>query len=139
MATSYLARKIKTVAGFDIKDLNPITAAAMCFSPLLVLHGAQDNFIKPDHSRRLFEAYAGEDKELRLIEGADHNSERPLDVQVQAIMFIARALDAPIVIDEISGLVASARYHFAGVHEMMEFSGFSEEELAQMRQLADRV
>lgn len=136
MAVSYLARKIKSIAHFEIKDLNPIKAAAMCFSPVLIMHGARDTFIKPEHSQQLFDAYAGEDKELRIIEGADHNSERPLDVQVQAIMFIARALEAPVVIDEISGLVQSARYHFAGVNEMMEFSGFTDDELAQMRQIA---
>jgi hypothetical protein len=73
---------------------------------------------------------------MYIIEGADHNSERPLDVQVQAIMFIARALEAPVVIDEISGLVASARYHFAGVREMLEVTGFTDEEIAQMRQIA---
>jgi pimeloyl-ACP methyl ester carboxylesterase len=136
MAVSYLARKIKAIANFDIKDLNPVTAAAMCFSPILIMHGVQDTFIKPEHSQKLFAAYAGEDKEFRLIDGADHNSERPLDVQVQAIMFIARALEAPVVIEEISGLVQSARYHFAGVTEMMEFTGFTDDELAQMRQIA---
>jgi pimeloyl-ACP methyl ester carboxylesterase len=94
MVVGYLAKKIKSIAHFDIKDLNPIQAAAMCFSPVLIMHGAQDTFIRPDHSRQLFEAYADEDKELRIIDGADHNSERPLKVQAQAIMFIARARSA---------------------------------------------
>jgi pimeloyl-ACP methyl ester carboxylesterase len=136
MAVSYLARKIKSIAHFDIKDLNPIKAAAMCFSPVLIMHGANDTFIKPEHSQKLFAAYAGEDKELRIIDGVDHNRERPLEVQVQAIMFIARALEAPVIIEEISGLVHSARYHFAGVNEMMEFTGFTDDEIAQMRQIA---
>jgi pimeloyl-ACP methyl ester carboxylesterase len=136
MAVSYMAKKIKNIAHFDIKDLNPVQAAAMCFSPVMIVHGARDTFIKPEHSQQLFAAYAGEDKEIRIIDGADHNSERPIDVQVQAIMFIARALEAPVIIDEISGLVASAKYHFAGVHEMMEFSGFTDDEVAQMRQIA---
>jgi pimeloyl-ACP methyl ester carboxylesterase len=128
MAVSYLARKIKAIAHFDIKDLNPIQAAVMCFSPVLIMHGAQDTVIKPEHSQKLFAACAGEDTELRIIEGADHNRKSPFDIRVQAILFVARALKAPVVIDAISGLVASARYHFAGVHEIME--------VAQMRQFA---
>jgi pimeloyl-ACP methyl ester carboxylesterase len=137
MAVSYMGRKIKSLAGFNIKDLNPIKAAAMCFTPLLLLHGANDKFIQPQHSQQIFAAYQGDEKELFLIPGADHNSERPHEVQVQAIMFLARVLDVGIAIDDIGMLVGSAKFHFAGVQDTINFSEFSEEELVQMRHLAD--
>jgi pimeloyl-ACP methyl ester carboxylesterase len=136
VGVSYLSRKIKALAGFNIKDLNPIKAAAMCFTPLLLMHGENDKFILPRHSQQILAAYQGDDKEFVIIPGADHTSERPHEIQVQAIMFLARVLDVGIAIDDIGMLVESARGHFAGVQETMEFTGFSEEELAQIRRLA---
>jgi dipeptidyl aminopeptidase/acylaminoacyl peptidase len=134
LAVSFLAKKIKTIAHFDITDLNPIQAAGMCFSPVFIMHGVQDKFIKPEHSTQLFQAYAGDEKQLRLIDGADHNSQRPLEVQMEAIMFIARALDAPVVVEDFAMVDASSGFHFGGVQEMMEFSRFTDDELAQMQQ-----
>jgi pimeloyl-ACP methyl ester carboxylesterase len=132
LAVSYMAKKIKAIAEFNIKQLRPIKAAGKCFPPILILHGKLDRFIQPHHSTKLFKAYAGEDKELKLIEGADHNSERPRDVMLQAVMFIARALDAPVVFDEMAMMVESGGYHFADVSQMMEFRGFGDEEVVEM-------
>ena len=39
--------------------------------PILFIHGAEDSFILPDHSRRMKEATQGY-AELRLIPGAEH-------------------------------------------------------------------
>ena len=41
-------------------------------SPVLILHGDQDDLVPADHARRLFDAAAGP-KSLYLIEGASHN------------------------------------------------------------------
>ncbi len=40
--------------------------------PLLMIHGAADNYIKPEMARALFDS-AGQPKELWLVEGAKHN------------------------------------------------------------------
>ncbi len=40
--------------------------------PFLMIHGGADNYIKPDMARSLFD-YAGQPKELWIVEGAKHN------------------------------------------------------------------
>jgi len=40
--------------------------------PLLMIHGGQDTYIKPDMARALYEC-AGEPREFWLVEGAKHN------------------------------------------------------------------
>jgi alpha-beta hydrolase superfamily lysophospholipase len=40
--------------------------------PYLVLHGAQDTYIQPEHARLVFGAAAATTKSLELIDGADH-------------------------------------------------------------------
>jgi pimeloyl-ACP methyl ester carboxylesterase len=122
LAVSYLNKKIRSLAGFKIKDLNPIEAAPMCFSPLFLIHGESDTFISPRHSREIFAKYPGE-KEMVIVAGADHASARPPDVLIRAIMFIARALDAPVVIEDVGALAGSAGHHFGDVQEMVAFGG----------------
>lgn len=46
-----------------------------CFIPALFIAGKHDDFISPQHSQQIHDAYAG-DKNLILVEG-DHNSIRP--------------------------------------------------------------
>jgi pimeloyl-ACP methyl ester carboxylesterase len=118
LVVGYLDKKIRSLAGFNITDLNPIEAAPMCFSPLFLIHGESDTFISPRHSRELFAKYAGE-KEMVIVAGATHASARPPDVQIRAIMFIARALDAPVVIDDVGALGRSAGHHFGDFQAMM--------------------
>uniref|UniRef100_A0A7S3FU90 AB hydrolase-1 domain-containing protein n=1 Tax=Strombidium rassoulzadegani TaxID=1082188 RepID=A0A7S3FU90_9SPIT len=69
-------QSIQMQAGFQIKDLDAVKAAALCESPVLFLHGKEDTFIIPDHCDKLFASYKGEKKEKRMIVG-DHNSPRP--------------------------------------------------------------
>jgi len=40
--------------------------------PLLVLHGAADTYIQPEHAELVHAAAGASEKELQLIEGADH-------------------------------------------------------------------
>ena len=61
-----------------------------CYIPALFAHGENDDFIKPDHSRKLHEAYAGE-KELIIFHG-DHNSPRPERYTESVTRFLRRAL-----------------------------------------------
>lgn len=121
MAVSVLASKIKNIAHFDIKKLEPIAVAPQCFSPIMFIHGEEDDFINPDHSRQLFAVYASEDKEITIVPHNDHNTERPIEVQQAACMFLARVLDAPVVIDDIPMLLGgSAAHHFAGLEDMVQ-------------------
>jgi hypothetical protein len=46
-------------------------AASRVTVPYLVVHGAEDDFIRPEHAELIFEA-ANEPKELWLVPGADH-------------------------------------------------------------------
>ena len=49
----------KSVPGFNIDEFKPIEAARYCDVPAYFLHGAQDEFILPDHSVKNHAAYKG--------------------------------------------------------------------------------
>jgi len=99
-ASWYIGKKIKELADFDIDKVEPIKVAQACFTPILFIHGENDSFIKPEHSRKLHEAYCGEEKQIMIVPG-DHNSQRPLHAQIEAILFLGGCLEAPICIDEL--------------------------------------
>ncbi|OWM78516.1 hypothetical protein CDL15_Pgr016240 [Punica granatum] len=75
LAIQYMRRAIQKKAKFDIAELNTIKVAKSCFVPALFGHATDDDFIRPHHSDRIFEAYMG-DKNIIKFEG-DHNSPRP--------------------------------------------------------------
>ncbi|XP_039686249.1 uncharacterized protein [Medicago truncatula] len=74
-AIQYMRRTIQKKAKFDITDLNTIKAAKSCYVPALLGHGIDDDFIRPQHSDRILEAYKG-DRNIIKFDG-DHNSPRP--------------------------------------------------------------
>ncbi|CAH9122248.1 unnamed protein product [Cuscuta epithymum] len=74
-AIQYMKRAVLKKAKFDITELNTIKVAKTCFVPVLIGHACDDDFIRPHHSDRIFEAYMG-DKNIIKFEG-DHNSPRP--------------------------------------------------------------
>ncbi|KAK8555251.1 hypothetical protein V6N13_037400 [Hibiscus sabdariffa] len=74
-AIQFMRKSIQKKAKFDIADLNTIKVAKSCFVPVLFGHAIGDDFIRPHHSDRIFEAYMG-DKNIIKFEG-DHNSPRP--------------------------------------------------------------
>lgn len=127
-ALSFLRGKIQTRAGFDINDVKPVSVAPSCFTPLFLMHGADDTFINHEHAQQIFAAYGGEDKEIHIEEGMTHNSERPLDLLILAVMFVARVLDAPVLIDDIQASISSAHHHFAGIEDMMQANGLDDEQ-----------
>ena len=57
--------------GYSYGEMRPIDSLAESQVPILFIHGAADDFITPDHSRRMFDAARGE-KQLVLIPGASH-------------------------------------------------------------------
>uniref|UniRef100_A0A1J3IIS9 Uncharacterized protein YqkD n=1 Tax=Noccaea caerulescens TaxID=107243 RepID=A0A1J3IIS9_NOCCA len=74
-AIQYMRRAVQKKAKFDITELNTIKVAKSCFVPVLFGHAIDDDFIRPHHSERIYEAYIG-DKNIIKFEG-DHNSPRP--------------------------------------------------------------
>ena len=52
-------------------DMRPVDSLDDCKVPFLFIHGAQDDFIDPENSRRMSERLAG-CSEVHLIEGAKH-------------------------------------------------------------------
>jgi pimeloyl-ACP methyl ester carboxylesterase len=71
----FLLRQAFRIAGergdFDVEEVSPVRAAASIRVPVLLIHGAKDRDTGPDHSRRIYDALAGE-KRLILVPGAGH-------------------------------------------------------------------
>lgn len=61
--------------GVDIQKINALKAAEGGWVPSLFIAGKDDDFIKKDHTEKLYEVYKG-DKKIVLCEGG-HNDERP--------------------------------------------------------------
>ena len=57
--------------GYGFGQMRPIDSLAESQVPILFIHGAEDDFITPDHSQRMYDAARGE-KRLVLIPGAKH-------------------------------------------------------------------
>lgn len=58
--------------GFGFWDHSTVQAAARMKLPVIFFHGAEDGFVPPDNSRRAYAACASADKELVIVEKADH-------------------------------------------------------------------
>lgn len=98
-AIQYMRKTIQKKAKFDIMDLNTIKVAKSCFVPVLFGHAIDDDFIRPHHSDRIFEAYMG-DKNIIKFEG-DHNSPRPQFYFDSINIFFHNVLQPPE--DEVGG------------------------------------
>ena len=61
----------KVRSGYALREMRPIDALDENRIPVLFIHGADDDFILPENSRRMYERAQGK-KAFRLIEGAGH-------------------------------------------------------------------
>jgi len=77
-------------AKFDLNDIEPIKFAESCFIPALFCTAKEDTFVKPHHSKKLFDVYQGE-KNITSIDG-DHNSTRPKYFKDSAAIFFYNCL-----------------------------------------------
>ena len=93
IALRAIRSSVLSTAGFDIRDISPISYADSCFIPALFVAGESDAFIAPQHSVRLCERYGG-DKNLILVKG-DHNSQRPVFLYDSVSIFLINALRIP--------------------------------------------
>ncbi|XP_027933366.1 uncharacterized protein LOC114188900 isoform X1 [Vigna unguiculata] len=92
-AIQYMRKAIQKKAKFDIMDLNTLKVAKSCFVPALLGHAIEDDFIRPHHSDRIFEAYMG-DKNIIKFDG-DHNSPRPQFYFDSVNLFFHNVLQPP--------------------------------------------
>ncbi|XP_013631543.1 PREDICTED: uncharacterized protein LOC106337066 isoform X3 [Brassica oleracea var. oleracea] len=95
-AIQYMRRAVQKRAKFDITDLNTIKVAKSCFVPVLFGHAIDDDFIRPHHSERIYEAYIG-DKNIIKFEGG-HNSPRPQFYFDSINIFFHNVLQPPEVV-----------------------------------------
>ena len=56
---------------YSLRDMRPIDALDENMIPILFLHGAEDSFILPENSKRMYERTKGY-KEIYYLEGAEH-------------------------------------------------------------------
>ena len=106
LALGWMRSSIKSRAGFDIHDLDVLRTVGTSHCPALFAHGADDDFIRPAHSRALHDAYAGE-KEFLIFDG-DHNSPRPTPFFDATLTFFARALYPGLAVGASVGMGAGA-------------------------------
>ena len=87
-ALAVVGASVRHRAGFDLAKVAPVDhvgALRHCGTPLLLIHGARDDFIHPDHSRDLLAAHGG-DAELVLVD-RDHQAPRPASCIARACLF----------------------------------------------------
>ncbi|EXC05734.1 hypothetical protein L484_011315 [Morus notabilis] len=123
-AIQYMRRVIQRKAKFDITDLNTIKVAKTCFVPVLFGHATDDDFIRPHHSDRIYDAYVG-DKNIIKFEG-DHNSPRPQFYFDSINIFFHNVLQPPE--DEVG------EAFFDPLHEYFEpTSGSAQDDIKRLR------
>lgn len=75
--------------GMNLKNHNPVAVCPNRHLPIVFVHGVDDELIPMEHTERLFEAYAGEDKDAIYTEGG-HNDPRPADTLNQIMAFVKK-------------------------------------------------
>ncbi|KAJ4956604.1 hypothetical protein NE237_013387 [Protea cynaroides] len=123
-AIQYMRKIIQRKAKFDIMDLNTIKVAKSCFVPVLLGHAIDDDFILPEHSDRIYEAYVG-DKNIIKFEG-DHNSPRPQFYFDSITIFFHNVLQPPKVEFERNYFGATHDYFRKGSWTAMHEMGYTD-------------
>ena len=77
VAIAMIARSVRLLANFNIREINPLEDVSTIDIPALFIVGADDDFIPPHHSERLIESYkSGVTTNLFMVPGG-HNDARP--------------------------------------------------------------
>jgi uncharacterized protein len=79
-----IATRVGRLCGFDVDRDSPLACIAHCATPILLIHGKADVFLRPAHSIRLHQADP-DHSELILVDGASH-----LDLWFKAAGLIMR-------------------------------------------------
>ncbi|XP_043719758.1 uncharacterized protein LOC122667524 isoform X2 [Telopea speciosissima] len=128
-AIQYMRKIIQKKAKFDIMDLNTIKVAKSCFVPVLLGHAIDDDFILPEHSDRIYEAYVG-DKNIIKFEG-DHNSPRPQFYFDSIAIFFHNVLQPPKEALERNYFGATHDYFSKGSWTAMHEMGYTDQSFSK--------
>lgn len=87
-------KAVQSRAGFDVNEIDPLSAAMLVNPemPAVFLQGTEDEIVHLSHAQMLFDAYAGHDKEVVVMEGIDHDSKRPSYAIDKAFLLLQRTL-----------------------------------------------
>ncbi len=72
LAMPFVRLETRWRAGFSMSEICPCHTAAQITVPCLLFHGAQDQFVKPEHSQRILAALSSKQKHLTEIPDAAH-------------------------------------------------------------------
>ena len=61
-------------AKFDPESVNPLNIAKEIICPVALVHGTEDKTIPYDHSQAIYDLLGSQQKELWIIEGAEHTN-----------------------------------------------------------------
>jgi fermentation-respiration switch protein FrsA (DUF1100 family) len=125
-AVWYLSRKVREIAGFDIREVAPSAVAEAARTPIFLIHGADDDFVKPRHTKLIFDAWGGRTKELHLVPG-NHLDDRPAEVLTIAMLFVAGWMAVPILLDDVATRVRMAEKTFARFEKAVQIVGIPDE------------
>ena len=110
IALSWVAGVVEQQANFDLTHVDPEATLGCCFVPVLFIHGADDDFVVPNHSRVLSDACSARSR-LLVVKNATHNSHRPLNVLVSIARWLTNELHLPPAPNLRSFLSHLARLH----------------------------
>ncbi len=79
-----IATRVGHLGGFNVDRDSPLACIAHCTTPILLIHGKADNFLRPAHSIRLHQADPNHSM-LILVDDASH-----LDLWLRAAQMITR-------------------------------------------------
>ena len=97
----FIRHSVSKLAGFDIQALSPIEHVSNCSIPVLFVTAEGDSFVPAHHTKKLFEKYAGEDKQMVVVDG-DHNTPRPSTFYQTASAFLTLYLKTlPVPVHEL--------------------------------------
>jgi len=85
-----LRSEVLAKADFDLHELKPAEFAHGATCPALLAFAEDDGFVQPHHTRRVYDAWAGEKKLFTFTGG--HNAQRPEWFLQEAARFLAQRL-----------------------------------------------
>ena len=96
---------IEKKVNMRIEKIEPIKDAELCNNiPVLFCHAIDDDFVRKEHSKDLYEKYSGP-KEIIMFEGG-HNSKRPIHVlQIISLFFYDK-----LKVDNLNALNEEYKY-----------------------------
>jgi pimeloyl-ACP methyl ester carboxylesterase len=87
-------KAVRDQAGFDVHDIDPLSACRTVSSslPVLFLQGTRDEVVHRPHVDMLYAAYPCPDKHLVVMEGINHDAHRPSYAIEQAFLLLQRTM-----------------------------------------------